>query len=442
MKTRLLSLAVFLLFLLSACAPGTRQDTGEALPSDPSGSDAAFTLGNGADDENGTFHIVSGLRSNASWGCSSESGFYSFLVRNDGSVNIRYLDYASCSEIVLCSSPDCLHNSESCTGWIAPGNGGAVPFVDAGHLYLAFLGNTFGIEGGLPPKIVRKDLDGQNEVTLVTFSSSETLLRPFISDGTYLYFLKKSYQMEQNSGLGTYDLMQMDLIKGTCTLLKQWSEPHTLSIVGTDGKSLLIRDIGRNRSGEKDNTTSQMEYIFSAFDPATGESNVVWSWQTTEEILERGEGRVFGDKYYYYNSKDHSIMQYDFGEGSLATLAENVPDLMTGTDGACFDCFVDGNLFIQNGTGFYAAVSAKTGEMTELTLSYAEGAKEKPVRIIDETADYFVITMGSKEVTLHGFNYDGLPVEFPSFEDTLALIPKQDYLENRANYILLKRYGE
>ncbi|MBD5095267.1 MAG: hypothetical protein HDT26_13545 [Subdoligranulum sp.] len=446
------------LCMLAGCAdaaPSPDAGSGAACSSGPQNAayepgreDAAYAPGRedamfGPEDAAAaSLRIVSGLRNNISWGCSSETGFYSLLGRSDGSVNICYLDYASRREIILCGSPDCLHNTESCTGWIAPGNGAAIPFVDGDHLYLAFLGNMHGLDDGVPPKIVRRDLNGQNETTLITFSSSETFLRPFVSDGAYLYFLKKSFQMGNSSALGTYELVQMDLKTGACALLGQWNEPHTLSLAGTDGKNLLVQDIGLSTGGGEDAATPHWAYTFYAVDPSTGESKTVWVWQTMEEISERGEGRVLGGKYYYYNSEDGTILQYDFEQGSLTTVAENVPELMTGTAGACFDCFADGNLFVQSGTGFYAAVSVETGGITELSLSYAEGEKEKPVRIVDIAGDHFVVTMGTREVMIPGFDYDGLPIESPSFEDTLALIAKEDYLANRANYIPLERYGQ
>lgn len=431
---------LLLLLVLSACAPTVTQS------SSPSSMPSSAEMDNSVPKNKtpGTkqpLYLISGLRNDVSWGCSAEKGFYSLLGRNDGAVNIRYFDYESRKEMILCGRPECMHNSESCTGWIAPGNGGVLPFTDNKYLYLAFWGNVYGIDGGVSPKIIRRDLNGQNEIALISFSSSETILRPFFSDNTYLYFLKKGYQLTTDAPQGAYELVQLNLETGAATILQKWEEPHILSLMGASAEgNLIVRDICQE-NGDEDGSSTNLTYTFSSVDPYTGEMEIVEKWQTIEEILNRENGRMLDGKYYYYDDENHTVMQHDFEKGKTTAVLADTPELLKGGDGACFDCLVDGKLYIQNGVDFYSAVSIKDGTLTEITLSYTEENKEKPVRIVDTAGEYYLVVTGTEKTVIHGFDYDGMPIEFTSFEDTLSLISKQDFLSNRASYTPLERYN-
>lgn len=440
MKRKCFLLIVFLLFSLCACMSGTPQNSStSALAFPDANGDASQETEK--DSTSASLRIVSGLRDDISWGCSAEKGFYSLLARGDGSVNLRYMDYESLREIILCGDPNCMHNSENCTGWIAPGCGGAVPFATDQYFCMVYLGNSYGFDGGVPPKIVRRDLNGKNETTLIAFSSSETILRPFVSDGQALYFLKRSFQLDLDAPQGMYNLMRLDLDTGTVETLRQWDDLHTMSLVGANGGKLLLRDIYMQAKDAGDPPMPHMVYAFSAFDTYTGESADLWSWQTDAEILERGNGRVLDGSYYYYDAKRRAVLRHNFESGETAVLLADAPALLENAAGACFDCLVDGKLCIQNGTGLYAALSVEDGAMTEITLSYPEGDKTRPVRIVESAGDFYLVVIGSEQVMMQGYDYDGLPIDFPSFEDTLAFIAKQDYWGNQPNYIYLNRYN-
>lgn len=253
-------------------------------------------------------------------------------------------------------------------------------------------------------------------------------------------FFKRRYQLDMDAPQGMYELMQLDLETGADAVLAQWEEAHTVSLAGANDGQLLLRDIciGTEHTGTA--PASHRIYSFLALHPDTGASAEVWSWQTKDEIIERGDGRVLDGSYYYYDAGRSAVMRHDFTTGETTVLLADTPELLTGAAGACFDCAADGMLYIQDGVGFYAAVSTEDGAMNEHTLFYTEGDKTRPVRIVESVGDSYLVITGAEQVIMHGFDYDGLPIEFPSFEDTLALIAKQDYWNNRPNYISLERY--
>ena len=53
------------------------------------------------------------------YGAAGPDGYCSVVstARADGSLNIRYTDYASMQTVYLCAQPNCAHDSESCTSY-------------------------------------------------------------------------------------------------------------------------------------------------------------------------------------------------------------------------------------------------------------------------------------------------------------------------------------
>ena len=71
------------------------------------------------------------------YGAAGPDGYYSVVstARADGSLNIRYTDYASMQTVYLCAQPNCTHDSESCTSY-QPGGSGVSLMMAGGQLVL------------------------------------------------------------------------------------------------------------------------------------------------------------------------------------------------------------------------------------------------------------------------------------------------------------------
>lgn len=439
-KNYLPMLSILLLgLLLSSCSSFSQTDskTPSSLPN-KAGFQEDFQQ-----NEKEELKIVSGLRKDMSWGCTTERGLYGLAVRSDGSLNVTYLDYNLGEEIILCSQPGCLHNSESCTGWFPAGYGSVLPITDGKYLYFMFSGNTYGVENGVPPRIIRKDLNGHNELILLELSSGEALMRPFVSDGHFLYCTRKSYKTTENGVKESCDLISINTSNGDVRSLSQWDSTHIISLEGIVNNSLVFLDI----SPTADDTSSSgselppLVYTFTSVDPYTGTESELWAWGSQEAINGCDNGRMFSNYYFYYDVEKNAVMQHDFLTGQTIELAHDVPDLSVLSGGAPFDCLIDDILYVTNGSDFYAAISMKDMSITEILLSYPENNRKKPVRIIDKSGTNYLVVGGSEETIVHGYDPEGLPIEFPSVVDKIALISKEDYLSSRANFKWLTRFA-
>ena len=76
------------------------------------------------------------------YGSGNAEGFYSVVANDDGSKNILYTDYASASQVYLCNQPNCEHDSEKCTAWVAPFEGSVTPVATENNLFLLYSGTT------------------------------------------------------------------------------------------------------------------------------------------------------------------------------------------------------------------------------------------------------------------------------------------------------------
>ena len=170
-----------------------------------------------------------------------------------------------------------------------------------------------------------------------------------------------------------------------------------------------------------------------------GTSVEVWSWGVEDAINGYDNGRMLSESYFYYDTISHSVMKHSFETNKTTEFTHDIPNLSALSGGAPFDCFIDNMIFITNGLDFYGAYSDKDSSLIKISLSYSEDNKEKPIRIIDQVGDSYLVVAGSEETILHGFDQSGLPADFPSVVDKIALIDKNDYLTNQPNFRWLER---
>ena len=177
-------LSAALLALLCACAPaGTAAPT--PTPTPASAPDAAASAGPsaGAPLEQPVSTGFENLTqvSGSSYGSGSGEGFYELIARQDGSANLRYIDYASAREIYLCAAPNCTHDNESCPSWLA--DPACSPLVVGDRLLLFYPSPS--TMAGRPMQILKAGLDGSDRQTLIEFDASESC-RSLVSANDHL----------------------------------------------------------------------------------------------------------------------------------------------------------------------------------------------------------------------------------------------------------------
>ena len=106
------------------------------------------------------------LQSNDGWsyGAAGAKGFYfvSAAVRSDDSTSLMYCDYDTMQQILLCSQPNCAHNTAACNGYLPYSAGGIVPEIVGQNLVLFYPGNVHAEENATLPRIETMGLDGSD----------------------------------------------------------------------------------------------------------------------------------------------------------------------------------------------------------------------------------------------------------------------------------------
>lgn len=263
---------------------------------------------------------VSGLRflcrDDGEASCSGRQGYYylsqSSIPLSDGSYGSRlmYMDYASCREIYLCSSPGCAHDTPDCTA-VLPNQDfnpfSAKLFLHEDSLYILarqydtdgtmvisgadesgedFLqsGNTMETQSSL----YRMNPDGTGRQKVYTFDNGLTLEGTLAADDKGLYVIAKKLSTEQSGGAGYTSaserrLLFLDLssftVREICSL--DFGDNITWQMTGCAGGSVLFRgtDFGRKLTREEyydddmfRNYFSNSVEIFAALDVGNAEN--------------------------------------------------------------------------------------------------------------------------------------------------------------------------
>ena len=131
------------------------------------------------------------LQSNDGWsyGAAGAKGFYfvSAAVRSDDSTSLMYCDYDTMQQILLCSQPNCAHNTAACNGYLPYSAGGIVPEIVGQNLVLFYPGNVHAEENATLPRIETMGLDGSDRTETITFAANQEFLRPMVTDGDFIY---------------------------------------------------------------------------------------------------------------------------------------------------------------------------------------------------------------------------------------------------------------
>lgn len=111
MKKSIFAISIlFVLFFAGCTDSSTSHSYGSAASGTSSPSDVSS-----ADSFPVTLSLVSPPDGSSS-GAITEKGYYSLSALEDGALNIKYLDFQTKEQIVLCNAPNCQHNNETCTG--------------------------------------------------------------------------------------------------------------------------------------------------------------------------------------------------------------------------------------------------------------------------------------------------------------------------------------
>ncbi|MDE7352008.1 MAG: hypothetical protein K2O06_03010 [Acetatifactor sp.] len=248
-------------------------------------------------------------------GCSDSNGYYYLnyddIKLSDGSYgsHLMYMDYASCREIFLCSTPGCNHDSPDCTA-VLPSREfppfSTKLFLFQDHLYAlccqadavvslsaqsasgedsSFMsGNdTIDHRAGV---LYRMNPDGTGREKVYEFASGLTIEGTLAIDHNGLYVITKKLSSEKTE-TGSYtsaseeSLMYLNLssfeAQTLCSL--DFGDNISWKVTGCAGGAILLRgtDYGRKLTTEEYNDNGQFKVyfqnsheVFALLDPSTG----------------------------------------------------------------------------------------------------------------------------------------------------------------------------
>ena len=153
------------------------------------------------------------------YGAAGPDGYYSVVstARADGSLNIRYTDYASMQTVYLCAQPNCAHDSESCTSY-QPGGSGVSLMMAGGQLVLVSPGTGPWGEQPSPPRVCVCGPDGSRRRQAASFEANQQLDGPYLTDGKNLYAALRTVQAQT----ATEELVCIDLGSGAVSTVLRW----------------------------------------------------------------------------------------------------------------------------------------------------------------------------------------------------------------------------
>ncbi|MFR3381900.1 MAG: hypothetical protein ACLTSY_11810 [Subdoligranulum sp.] len=249
MRRRIIAVIALIPALLFGCAGPTTNTT--AQTGNTSSQEVA------QEDSTQNSVTLTALQRSDGWnyGGSGSDGFYyvSSSVRDDGSANLMYLDYATMERIYLCNQPNCNHDTEACTSYLPYSAGGILPCVIGQNLVLVFPGNVHAsadTSSTVMPHLEVMGLDGSNRKTTFTFESNQQINRPLVTDGTNIYC---ELDTATEDGQLKAELVRVNPVTGTkdtlCALNQEW-------IKGSAGSTIILL----NANG-----------CYSSYDPVSGD---------------------------------------------------------------------------------------------------------------------------------------------------------------------------
>lgn len=383
--------------------------------------------------------ILQGMKVLPQWpglGSGNSSGFYYIDTRSDMSYNIRYIDYATQLDVVLCNRPECTHADESCGAWGAPE--AAIPSILATDekLYLLFPGGGWGyvIDGGLSyPGVVSMDLNGSNRTNLFTAEPNQLVdeLNAMNED----VFLTVLYTTYQNGDEVITEREVITINRHTGHKEKLFSVEDMVSFVGvTESGMLWLRLVYDESSGYN---TAYFRFL-EEVDLQTGETRIVREWGSQEP------DPMFQHQYGYMVSEDKTILEFNLQSGEERVLCSPYTNLEI-ENPRLFQVFSDTLVAIDVRPGpsseqddGQSLVNLYTGQTSDTTLTFTagpeDGTYQLPVRIMAEAGDKFLVTIGAEVKPVEYNDGSGNPTVLPHPVEEHALVSKSDFWNNIPNY--------
>lgn len=427
------SLAVWFGILLSACGAETKP----AASAEPAVSTEPVASVEPSMAEQETEEMpISFMRSGYPFGGASDHGYYYLRYRDDASMNICYIDYETNQQIVLCSQPNCLHNSETCPAWIPYHGSTAGVYEISGKLYViqygALSSEDYDVFGeAAAARIEVREVDGTNAADLLRLPFNCYFCSPFANDGSYLYgMIQETKTLEDDSVEATIKLVRISLQDGALETLDEIDQISP-DIAGASGRFLCLSYYKEDSTGE-----IPSNLCYEAYDVTTGEITQLCSFS-----LSNATGICVGDRLLCIDKETHEAKTYDIQTGEERVLYPLPLDNYS--DVRCSYALPDSVLLLlysedPDAGVVHALLSIDSGELFEFTQAMDSDetslGKAETIKIIAENEGNFVILSGVHYESVAFKVDEGEPLSLPSPYYDVSIIPKTDFLNHIDSY--------
>ena len=387
-------------------------------------------------------------------GAGNSDGFYT-LRRNsdrnheDMSRNILYIDYATKKQVYLCAQPNCTHDGDFCTSWIAPYYGEVVVATAGDKLAICY--------NGSPPRIELMDLNGNYRRNLCTFSDGTSIGTVAAYNEQYLALsVDKYFPDDEGNVRYTQTLCAININTGEqTTIYSHIPETTDPTLAGNSNLTFMgVTDAGFIMVLA---TTGEFEYnenpeiTFENMAKATKRDILVIPFDGSEErtLLSYTDYKpyvfVAAGKHIFYFSSMNGIVQLlkiDAATGDATKIIDNIANTAPET-GITVDTMslIDITPYIINdrivATYRYSSTETEalytsysididTGELQEIKLSYYYYATRRPLPILAQFGDNLLVYAKAQEID------DGMAMPF--IQLTPAIISADDYLASSPNF--------
>lgn len=380
--------------------------------------------------------------SDTTFGAAAQEGFYETAVREDGSFNIVYIEYATLSQRYLCDVPGCQHAQAGCSAWL-----------DANYVkpYLAVFGDKLAViypgnplrnptsDYKMMPHIELANLDGSGREAFVTLEENERFGGNYATDNEAVYAMIEQWTTDAEPALAAKHLLRIGLATGQRTKLASFEAYQNAQLEGVLEDALLVKvptapnpgsDWAERSAALEVPTTCQLMSI----PRQGGDATVHRDWVQGET-----EAKVLG-QYLFSVGDDGNIQAQNLQNSDVHTVSEALPYATAST--TSFRALDGGRLVVdvrgvdEADEPIYNryAIDIEAGQTQQLTLTSEYDGLHSPVTIVSQTQQhYMVIRQLINPVT--GNNtapdyYEGTP----QLIEIRALVAKEDFYAGNETY--------
>ena len=262
---------------------------------------------------------------------STEDGMYFLQDRDsDKAAQIMYLDYNLNICIPLCNRPNCSHDDESCTSYLAGAAYTSICFVLNNKLYVMHLINNLDDGAMAPGSIDEIDLNGENRHEILRLSDNQYFMQTgILGNENSLIFNVQETDGTTKGAETKFVTYRFDFSSGK--LFRLYEEEFPTFILGALNDSILLKRIEMNPDAINDPSLyEQQNHTICKIDQ-NGEivNNELISWKqgSLSTVYKNGvfyqlnsdTGEICATK--FLDLSNYVIMQSDILVGSFNSIS-------------------------------------------------------------------------------------------------------------------------